>query len=356
MKTTRFFRILKGWCTLGFRFFFRTVQVNNVETIPAKGPVIFIPTHQNAFLDAILVICTTPRSPWSIARASVFKKGLVTKLLTAVQIKPVFRIRDGFSSVKQNDLIMQEWTSMLAEGSDIIIFAEGNHNEPYARGTLQRGFARMALKFQQQHEIPLTIVPVGIHYDDHHSFRSRVLVNYGDAIPVNDVVHASLTEREKLDALVDVTEKSLRNLALSIDPDDQYHKKFDYLMRNRIYDKDMARQLENDRKVLNEFPIERTPKQSKTGVFWKVINPIVWIGWTLNIIPYSIIKGFIRKNVKDAQFIGSLKYAFGIFLVPLYYLILIAVFAVSTKSLAITAAFAFIVVFSGPLATDILKK
>lgn len=356
MKATRFFRILKAWCTLGFRFFFRTVQINNVGTIPAKGPVIFIPTHQNAFLDAILIICTTPRNPWSIARASVFKKGLVTKLLTAVQIKPVFRIRDGFSSVKQNDLIMQEWTSMLAEGSDIIIFAEGNHNEPYARGILQRGFARMALKFQQQHETPLTIVPVGIHYDDHHSFRSRVLVNYGDAISVNDVVHASLTEREKLDALVEVTEQSLLNLALSIEPDDQYHKKYEYLRRNRAYDKDMAKQLENDRKVLSEFPVEKAVKQNKTGIFWKIINPIVWIGWTLNIIPYSVIKGFIRKKVKDAQFIGSLKFAFGIFLVPLYYLILIGVFAVFTKSLAATALFTFILMFSGAVATDILKK
>ena len=48
----------------------------------------------------------------------------------------------------------------------------------------------------------------------------------------------------------------------------------------------------------------------------KVINPIVWIGWILHILPYSFIKGFIKAKVKDAQFISSLKYAFGMFLIP----------------------------------------
>ncbi len=349
---------MKVWCSAGSYFYFRKWQINNAKAIPDKGPIIFIPTHQNAFMDAILVVCSTPRNPWSIARASVFKKGIVTKLLTAVQIKPVFRIRDGWSSLKNNDAIMQEWTDMLAQGQDITIFAEGNHNEPYAKGTLQRGFARMALKFQQQHATPLSIIPVGLHYDAHYSFRSRVLVNFGDPIAVDEVVHASLNEREKLDRLVSVTEESLSKLAIGIEPDDQYRAKVDFLMKYRRTEKDMLLQLESDRTLLNAFPnaphASTSPK--KLPPFLKVINPVVWAGWLLHIIPYSLIKSFIRKKIKDPQWTSSIKYAFGIFLVPLYYVILLTVCFIIFRSIPATIILAILLPLLGIGVTDILKK
>jgi 1-acyl-sn-glycerol-3-phosphate acyltransferase len=257
--------------------YFRKWQINNVQAVPATGPVIFVPNHQNAFLDAILVICSTPRNPWSIARASVFKEGFVTFLLTAVQIKPVFRTRDGFGSLRNNDAIIQEWTKMLSLGQDILIFAEGNHNEPYAAGTLQRGFARMTLQYQQKHAESLTIIPVGFHYDDHHSFRSRVLLNFGNAIVVNNVLKDSMTEREKLDTIVELTDTSLKKLALEIKPDEQYEAKVAFLRKYRRMENDMMTQLEADREILSLFP--NTPAdfvpRKKTYTFWKAINPVV---------------------------------------------------------------------------------
>jgi 1-acyl-sn-glycerol-3-phosphate acyltransferase len=350
---------LKVYCNAAFRFYFRTLQVNNASAVPAKGPVIFVPNHQNAFLDAILVICTTPRNPWSIARASVFKEGFVTFLLTAVQIKPVFRVRDGFGSLRNNDAIIQEWTKMLGQGHDILIFAEGNHNEPYATGNLQRGFARMTLHFQQKHpDIPLTIIPVGFHYDDHHSFRSRVLLNYGDAILVNDILKDSMTEREKLDTLVDVTDSSLKKLALEIKYDEQYKAKLEFLRKYRRNETDMLAQLEADREILNLYPNPPAgfvPRKSIPTI-WKVINPVVWIGWLLNILPYSFIKSFIKSKVKDPQFISSLKYAFGMFLVPPYYLILVLIFYVFVRDITLTLIFAATLPLSGIAATELLKR
>ncbi|HTE34450.1 MAG TPA: 1-acyl-sn-glycerol-3-phosphate acyltransferase [Chryseolinea sp.] len=357
MKANLFFRVLKVWCTAGLHFYFREWYINNASAVRVTGPVIFIPTHQNAFMDAILVICSTPRNPWSIARASVFKKGLVTKLLTAIQIKPVFRVRDGFSSLKNNDAIMLEWTNMLAKGQDIMIFAEGNHNDPYARGTLQRGFARMALKFQQQHQQPLHIIPVGIHYDDHPSFRSRTLVNYGDPISVNDVLHAHLNEREKLDQLVAVTEEALGKLAIAIDPDDQYKSKFDFLTKHRVVQKNMLDQLESDQRVLESYPNPPDqPQEPRLGSIWKAINPLVWAGWLFHILPYTLITAFIRKRAKDPQFIASLKYAFGLFLIPVYYLLLILTFYMIFPSATVTLLFALLLPLTGVVSTDILKK
>jgi 1-acyl-sn-glycerol-3-phosphate acyltransferase len=358
MKATLFFRSLKRYCALGLNLYFRQWQIHNVKAIPEQGPVIFIPNHQNAFLDAILVICSTPRNPWSIARASVFKKGLVSALLTAVQIKPVFRVRDGWGSLRNNDAIIQEWTNMLGKGQDILIFAEGNHNEPYSTGVLQRGFARMTLQFQQKHSTPLTIIPVGLHYDDHYFFRSRVLLNFGDAISVNDVLDGLTLERERMDKLVETTDTALKKLSIEIKPDDSYKAKVDFLRKYRRKEKDMLAQLEADREVLNLFP---TPPadfkpRTKVSLFWKAINPVVWVGWLLHILPYTFIKGFIRKKVKDPQFISSLKYAFGIFLVPLYYTVLVGIFYAFVRDVSLTLLFAISLPVTGIAATEFLKR
>lgn len=357
MTPTLLYRFLSVYCSTALRFYFKTWQINNAKAIPATGPIIFIPNHQNAFLDAIVVICSCSRKPWSIARASVFKEGWVTKLLTSFQIKPVFRMRDGFGSLRNNDAIIQEWSDMLAKGQDILIFAEGNHNEPYAGGVLQKGFARMTMQFKEKNSTPLTIVPIGLHYEDHYSFRSRVLVNFGDPISVNDILKDSHSEREKLETLVSVTDDALKKLAVAISPDDEYKAKFDFLLKNRKVKKDMMAQLESDKNVLKSYPLAQTPAQQKeSSLVWKAINPIVWIGYVLHILPYWFIKRFIKKNIKDPQWISSLKYAFGIFLVPFYYIILLIVFYIFVPNGFALLGFAFLLPVSGIGATDFLKR
>ena len=357
MKTPLFFRVMKVWCTAGLNFYFKTWQINNAAAVDVKGPIIFVPTHQNAFLDAVLVICSQKRNPWSIARASVFKKGLVTKLLTAVRIKPVFRMRDGFSTLKNNEAILQEWIAMLAQGEDIIIFAEGNHNDPYTRGDLQKGFARMALKFQHQYEnIPLTIIPVGVHYDDHHAFRTRVLVNFGDPIDVNSIDHSSLNEREKLERIVDVTERTLASLIVHIDGEN-YAGKYAFLRQHREYHTDMLAQVESDNRIINQFPHAPVQSPSHRSPRWlRLLNPLVWAGWLFNFPPYAFIRRFIRNNVKDPQWFGSLKYAFGLFLVPVYYIVILTICYVVTGSLPATLIAALILPVSGIIAADSLKR
>jgi 1-acyl-sn-glycerol-3-phosphate acyltransferase len=347
---------MKLWSTAGLNFYFKQWQINNAAAVEVKGPIIFVPTHQNAFLDAILVICSQRRNPWSIARASVFKKGIVTQLLTAVRIKPVFRARDGFSTLKNNEAILQEWISMLAQGEDIIIFAEGNHNDPYIRGELQKGFARMALKFQQQHQdIPLYIIPVGVHYDNHRAFRTRTLVNFGDPIDVNNIDHANLNEREKLERIVDVTEQTLASLTVSIEGD-HYADQYDFLQKHRQFEPDLRKQIERDREVLQMFPA--APQKDTSGIprWLRLLNPLVWLGWILHLPPYAFIQRFIKNKVKDAQFIGSLKFAFGLFLVPVYYLILLTIAFVITGSLPATLILALILPISALVAADSLRR
>jgi 1-acyl-sn-glycerol-3-phosphate acyltransferase len=70
-----------------------------------------------------------------------------------------------------------------AAAESVLIFGEGNHNEHYNLRPLQKGFVRMAQVALQQNTA-LQIVPVGVHYEAHRLFRSRVLVSFGEAIPL----------------------------------------------------------------------------------------------------------------------------------------------------------------------------
>jgi 1-acyl-sn-glycerol-3-phosphate acyltransferase len=330
--------------------------MNNIEAIPASGPVIFVPNHQNAFLDAILVVVSTPRFPWSIARASAFKKQFVAKLLTSIRVKTVFRFRDGMSSLRNNDNIFKEWAEMLVRGEDITIFAEGNHNEPYAEGTLQKGFARMALLYQQTNDTPVSIVPVGLHYESHHSFRSRVLVNFGNPINVKEIANTQLNEREKLDLVVERTDRELKARCLAIPPDDMYQNKVAYLRKNRIYKEDMVEQLAADRKVLKEYPLTSGTPRKKSAAILRYGNPIVWVGFALHVLPYSIFKSLLKVVAKDPQFIGSFKYALGTFLLPPYYLLLLGTLYILVPNLLIVAGAGLVLPFLGIATVDWLKK
>jgi 1-acyl-sn-glycerol-3-phosphate acyltransferase len=253
--------------------------------------------------------------------------------------------------------IIQEWSNMLAQGQDILIFAEGNHNEPYAAGILQKGFARMTMQFQQKNTA-LTIIPIGLHYDDHHAFRSRVLVNFGDPIRVSEILKDSVSEREKLETLLTVTDEALKKLALGIKPDEEYKAKFDFLLKYRSVKKDMIAQLEADKNILKLYPTApaSSSELKKSSIVWKLLNPIVWIGCALHILPNIFIKRFIKRKVKDPQFISSLRYALGLIIVPFYYIILLITFYMLVPNIPATLIFGILLPVTGVATADFLKK
>jgi hypothetical protein len=48
-------------------------------------------------------------------------------------------------------------------------------------------------------------------------------------------------------------------------------------------------------------------------------------------LPYVWMKNFIRKKIKDPQFISSVKFAIGVFTIPVYYLLLTLIFYLFTN-------------------------
>src|SRR6187397_375723 len=125
---TLFYRTLKAYCVIALDFYFRKWEIHGAKNIP-DGPVIFVPNHQNAFLDAIIVTCSSKKNPWYLTRANVFNKSFAAWLLNKIQMLPIYRFRDGYATLKKNDQVMEDIGKKLENGETVLIFAEGNHGD-----------------------------------------------------------------------------------------------------------------------------------------------------------------------------------------------------------------------------------
>ncbi|HEU5289994.1 MAG TPA: 1-acyl-sn-glycerol-3-phosphate acyltransferase [Cyclobacteriaceae bacterium] len=320
MLASLYYRTIRLYVKTVLWFFFRKWQMHGMENIPKNAAVIYVVNHQNAFQDAILIACGGTDEPWFLTRAGVFNNKFVHALLRLFHMMPVYRFRDGVRGLRNNDITIRQCIDLLNERKSILLFGEGDQGMRYQLRTLQKGFGRIALMTQQENDwkLPLYIVPVGIQYDHYYNFRSRVLINYGKAIPI-DASMQSLPEREFYDSLLQKTTEGLLPLMLHIE-NENYEAIESYLHQNRDK-KDLVEQLKHDQAIIADWknsPRVTIPKT--TNYFLLILGlPLHLYAWINNIFPYLLTSWILKKYV-NKEFKGSLKVGFGMVIVPLFYL------------------------------------
>lgn len=171
------------WAAL--HLFFRKIKVSGKSEVP-RGAVLFTPNHQNAFMDALLVVCSTGRYTHFLARADIFKKAWAKMLLRWINMIPIYRTRDGWQSLNQNQQTFEACAHLLQKGEAVVIFPEGNHGSARRLRPLSKGFTRVAFEaLRTDPNLPLYIVPVGLNYSNPTVARSDVHIVYGAALNVN---------------------------------------------------------------------------------------------------------------------------------------------------------------------------
>ena len=98
--------IIKYTFKFASHFYFRKIKIYGLENIPKEGGVLFSPNHQGAFLDPLLVGCNIPKRVTSLTRSDVFG-GPFQWFLDALSMLPVYRIRNGYASLKKNEAIFE---------------------------------------------------------------------------------------------------------------------------------------------------------------------------------------------------------------------------------------------------------
>jgi hypothetical protein len=270
---------------------------------------------------------------------------------------PVYRFRDGYKSLRNNDVTIQQCVALLNARKSILVFVEGDQSMKWQLRSLQKGFARIALAVQQENnwKLPLYLVPVGVQFDHYYEFRSRALVNYGPAIPV-DASYQSLPEREFMEALIEKVKSSLKPLMLHIE-NDQYGDIENYLKQHR--DKqDLLEQLKTDQAIIANWkqnPLKTINTKSKNYFLLVAGLPLYIYTLFNNVVPYSITNWLLKKYV-SLEFKGSLKLAFGMIIVPIFYLIQTAGVQILFSDWRITVGYALTLPFISVWSVDLYNS
>lgn len=189
--------LLIAFLRLVTRVFFRSVEVSGAENIP-DGPAIFVGNHPNSLLDPVMVTTTCHRRVRFAAKEVLFKNPALRPFLWLLGSVPIRRrqdqvegaredgpVPDGAPARVDNSDAFSALLAVLEEGGAFGIFPEGiSHTRPEL-APLKTGAARLALEATAK-GISVKIVPVGLHYRRRDRMRSRVLVQYGAPITLDD--------------------------------------------------------------------------------------------------------------------------------------------------------------------------
>ena len=312
----------------------------------------------------------TPGRWFFLARADIFKNKKFAWLLYFLKILPVYRIRDGFSSLQKNDEIFNKTIDVLKSGKPLGILPEGTHEPFKILRPLKKGLARIAFNSEEilGKEKGVNIIPVGLDYSDYYSFRNKLVVNFGKPIAVADFMAVYQENNAKglleltaavRDGMKEVmihvdnpeiynTISGLANLNLTnrsqcleinyyhcfLDMQETVNRLNQFARENPEFIAETAPVMEEYDSLMKELKFNNTTSRKKYKSLWEkfvellvltITFPIYLTGLIFNYLPYKFPE-LLTSKIKDLVFHASFKFVIWLLLFPLYYLVLCILF------------------------------
>lgn len=224
------YQFFKCWVKIAIRLFFKNIQITGSENIPKNSPVIFALNHQNSLLDALVMAVSVKQPVYFMTRADIFKKKRIASFLKSIHLIPIYRIRDGYSAIVQNEEIFDYCIQLLSKNKHILIFPEGSHDYRRHLRPLKKGIARMAVEATIQLKKEVSIIPVGINYGSHRHSQSWLNIQIGAPISTQNALeifdfHLAKTENW----LISILEPALKKNMIHFDHKENIREENDIL-------------------------------------------------------------------------------------------------------------------------------
>jgi 1-acyl-sn-glycerol-3-phosphate acyltransferase len=342
------------------------------ENIKPDDHVIFAPNHQNALMDALAVLFTHKGQPIFLARADIFKKKTIASILYFLKILPVYRIRDGFSSVKGNDEIFVKTIDVLKNKNGLVILPEGDHAGFRRLRQLKKGICRVAFQSDEAtgFNLKIKIIPVGLEFSNYSRFRQVLTVSYGKPIEVSKFFDLYKVSPERaLNELRSRLSDEMKGIMVHIESEDDYEAidELRSMINGRFSDDIRFPKLLRDRILINKVNLLKSSEPSlykricslsimvkekakKLNTDYRLLekkkHPIGWLiagmvgiiltfplfiyGNIFNLTFLEIPNLQIRK-IKDPQFHSSIRYGISLALafvfLPAYLILSLFIFS-----------------------------
>ncbi len=361
-KYSRGFAVLKAYLKVWHdKIFYRKVEYVHREKVPLERPLIFTPNHQNALMDALAIEFSFDNQFVFVARSDIFKNKWIARILYFLKILPVYRIRDGYDSLKKNELVFKKTLDIIRNKNGFVIFPEGNHAGIRRLRGLKKGFARIAFQAEEAEKflLDMRVVPVGINYSDYEHFRSDLLVVFGEAFPVSDFFEDFKAQpavaynriKEKLSAAIKpliihidsqyydacfFLSKAYRPLAcreMQMNPEklyDQFRAQKTIIGCLEKYEADapakmkaLSEKVSRYVAALKNMRLEDVHPVAVAGTVWRSLLlvlglPFFVYGYLNNIFPWNISEMTGRRR-SDPQFRSSFKFVLSFLSFPVFY-------------------------------------
>jgi 1-acyl-sn-glycerol-3-phosphate acyltransferase len=280
--------ILRFLVKIALHGYHRKIIVEGKENLPKNRPVILVANHQNALIDPLLIATHTRLNPWFLTRAAAFTNSFTAKLLHLIRMLPVYRVRDGFSTIQLNQHTFDQTFEVLRKNGTVVVFAEGSHSLVRNLRPLSKGFTRMVFGLKEKYpELEPVILPVGLQYSAHMRSGNTVRITFGKVIPVDMPVSQS-------GKLTKAVENALKSLIVHI-PDEGYEVTLQRLIEHEV-------DLTSKTEVQTFLETGNTPNPIPTvgslnNKMMKIFNlPLYWI-WLWK-----------KKSVEDEVFSATWKF------------------------------------------------
>jgi len=359
-----FYLLLKKYAQFWHNtIFYRKVIVYGKDNLDFSVPTILAPNHQNALMDAMAIICTLDRQLVFLARADIFRKKIVARILYRLKILPVYRIRDGYENLKQNDDTFHDTIRVMDHRNGLVVLPEGSHDVHRRLRQLKKGICRIAFQTAEASEYKneINIVPVGLEYSHYWLFRQVLTVVYGHPIHVSEYYQSYRDNPNR--AIVELRDRlssELKKVMVHIEDDQDYEAvnelrsiinekysdriRYPKLFRDnrlvskinelRITDQTEYRELCDDSLTVRDLAKQlkltyRHLRKKKHPLGWLLASslfllitlPVFLAGAILNIIIFKVSESQSLKS-KDPAFISTARFGFflglGLVFAPLF--------------------------------------
>jgi len=359
------------WVTrIAIRVFFRKIYFYNKDVIKSGVPTLLAINHPTAFLDPIFVATHIFPKTYTMLRGDLFNSPFKIWFLGQIGTIPIFRFRNGFGGMRQNQDSFERCYELLNKNACISILSEGSMAHEKRLRPIQKGTAKMALGvYEKFGNEKVQIIPIGVNYTDSNQMRSILMAKVGEPIPIKNYLDAYKENPRK--AILQITreiERQLKEHVIHInDPvDDIWINQLLEIQQNNIEvtvwsgyaetDEFRQKQMELTQQLNQKSESEKATLKTKAASYFKklkkkgyidqgVAQPqhgsfgvtlFLIIGWLpallgaiTNFIPFSMGKKIANDKVEKIEFFSSVRLGvyMGTYIVQ-YFILLILSFLI----------------------------
>jgi len=318
------YSLIKKIAQLAFFLYYKKVRLLGTEQIPQDRPLLFLPNHQNALLDPLVLAAFSKRKPYFLTRSDVFANGMIRAFFELLRMMPIYRLRDGRANLHKNQAIFDQCAELLCNNETLVLFPEGDHNIQRRVRSLSKGFTRILfLALDKEPQLDIALIPVGVNYLNASGFPDAAAFLFGTPLSIQDYLEDDRTKT--IEQLKTAIYDQLKTLTTHIEDPDRYESIVNEL------DRSAAPYLEPQivNQMLEQWDERNPVNLSRRLPIWKKLWDLVFLLFNLPVI--LIWRLGPKRMVPEIEFKTTFRFLYAVLAYPVFYLLLFLILNLSLE-------------------------